>query len=52
MYYIIVSRICIFLDHIREILKVTTGRTEYGGVIDKLGRIIMRDELHGKRTYL
>ncbi|KAF2884115.1 hypothetical protein ILUMI_22083 [Ignelater luminosus] len=39
-------------DNIREILKVTTGKTEYGGVIDKLGRIIMKNELHGKRTYL
>ncbi|KAK4887856.1 hypothetical protein RN001_004127 [Aquatica leii] len=36
--------------HIRKILKVQTGKTEYGGVIGDLGELIMNDELHGKVT--
>ncbi|KAK5643975.1 hypothetical protein RI129_007820 [Pyrocoelia pectoralis] len=34
--------------HIRKILNVTTGKSEYMGAIGDLGELIMNEELHGK----
>ncbi|KAB0800108.1 hypothetical protein PPYR_08019 [Photinus pyralis] len=34
--------------HIRKILNVTTGKSEYMGMIGDLGELIMNEELHGK----
>ncbi|KAF5286412.1 hypothetical protein FQR65_LT12592 [Abscondita terminalis] len=33
--------------HIREILKVTTGKSEYGHKLGEVGELVMNDELHG-----
>ncbi|XP_022901554.1 uncharacterized protein [Onthophagus taurus] len=36
---------------IQKILKITTGETEYDGVIGELGQIIIDDEMHGKMIH-
>ncbi|KAF5277856.1 hypothetical protein FQA39_LY06008 [Lamprigera yunnana] len=38
--------------HIRDILKVTTGKTEYERKICEVGELIMNDEFHGKPVLL
>lgn len=39
------------LAKIREILKITTGKSDYGGRVGKLGELIMNQQLHGKITH-
>lgn len=39
---------CIFADKAREILKVTTGVSEYNDRIGKLGTHVIENKLHGE----